>query len=283
MARSLPASDANNRQLFISIGCALENILTAAEYYGYTVTVALFPDHSDSSHVADVAFVQSPNYIRPKHHNIFTIPKRHTNRTKYNDRMPEEDFIRWVDGLASAGTQLFVITNKVKKDAIADVVIEAGITAMQDAGFRHELSRYVKSNYTSSPIGMPLYGFGVPGPISLIAPFIMKFVNMNKVNKKTDIDILKNHTPAVLIIATRDDTRKEWLEAGALYERIALEAERRGLSTAPSAAAIQIGEFYKKLQEILQTTYRPQFFARVGYAKDSVKPSPRLQVGEVIR
>jgi nitroreductase len=32
MVRSLPASDSNNRQLLISLGCALENILTAADY-----------------------------------------------------------------------------------------------------------------------------------------------------------------------------------------------------------------------------------------------------------
>lgn len=283
MARSLSASDTNNCQLFISIGCALENILTASEYYGYTVTVALFPDPSDSSHVADVAFVEAPNYIRPKHHNIFSIPKRHVNRTKYDDRLPEEDFIQWVESLASDATQIAFVTEKEKKGFIADVVIEAGIAAVQDSSFRHELSRYVKSNYTSSPVGMPLYGFGVPGPVSLVAPFMMKYINMNKVNKKTDIDILKNHTPAVLIIATRNDTKKEWLETGILYERIALEAERRGLSTAPSAAAIQIGEFYKKLQEILQTTYRPQFFARVGYAKGTTKPSPRLTVDAVTK
>ena len=176
-----------------------------------------------------------------------------------------------------------LISDQEKKNQIADVVIEAGIAAMDDKGFRHELSRYVKNNYTSSPVGMPLYGFGVPGPISLIAPFMMKHINMNKVNAKTDMDILKNHTPAVLVIATRDDTRKEWLETGALYERIALEAERRGISTAPSAAAIQIGEFYKKLQTILKTNYRPQFFTRIGYADASPSHSPRLQAREVIR
>ncbi len=245
--------------------------------------MALFPDSADNSFVADINLTEIPNHIRSDKHVIFAIPKRHANRTKYDDRLPEEDFIKWVGGLASANTQLFVITNKIKKDAIADVVIKAGIAAMEDSGFRQELSRYVKNNYTNSPIGMPLYGFGVPGPISLIAPFMMKHINMNKINAKTDTGVLKNYTQAVLVIATRDDTKKEWLETGALYERIALEAERRGLSTAPSAAAIQIGEFYKKLQEILQTTYRPQFFARVGYSRGTVQPSPRLAVNVVLK
>src|SRR3989344_6416885 len=32
-SRALPHSDNNHRQLFISLGCALENLLVAADYY----------------------------------------------------------------------------------------------------------------------------------------------------------------------------------------------------------------------------------------------------------
>jgi len=33
--RSLPAVDPNNRELFISLGCAVENLCIAANHYGY--------------------------------------------------------------------------------------------------------------------------------------------------------------------------------------------------------------------------------------------------------
>ena len=74
-----------------------------------------------------------------------------------------------------------------------------------------------------------------------------------------------------------------WIDAGRLYERIALEAERRCISTAPSAAAIQIGEFYKKLQAVLQTQWRPQFFCRIGNAPQAPHHSPRLSLADVVK
>ena len=39
MSKSLPAVDPDNRELFISLGCATENLCIAAEAKGYTATV----------------------------------------------------------------------------------------------------------------------------------------------------------------------------------------------------------------------------------------------------
>jgi hypothetical protein len=48
------------------------------------------------------------------------------------------------------------------------------------------------------------------------------------------------------------------------------------------AAAIQIGEFYTELQQVLGTKHmRPQFFSRLGYAKNATKHSPRLRADRV--
>ena len=39
--RRLPAVDADNRELFISLGCAAENLRIAANHYGYATTTAV--------------------------------------------------------------------------------------------------------------------------------------------------------------------------------------------------------------------------------------------------
>src|SRR5688572_2347769 len=39
MDRALPESDRDHRQLYLSVGCALENLCAAAEWYGYRITV----------------------------------------------------------------------------------------------------------------------------------------------------------------------------------------------------------------------------------------------------
>ena len=72
--RALPASDKNNRQLFISIGCAVENIIIAAYYFGYKTSVSY---NSKGNNIFDVkiecAHTNENNY-ETAHHLIFSIP-----------------------------------------------------------------------------------------------------------------------------------------------------------------------------------------------------------------
>lgn len=276
--RALPKSDTNHRQLFISLGCAVENVLIAADYYGLVATV----DYRDDG--AMVSFQEAPRKpAQDESHLIFSIPKRHTNRNAYDDRMPKEHFVARMRGLADDDMRIDCITDHKQKNAIADTVIAAGIGAMDDVGFREELSRYVKSNMTHAYTGMPMFGFGMPLVLSLAAPFILKRFNMNKLSRKQDEKLLKEHTPMMAVISTKEDDHKAWMRVGQVYERIALEAERDGIKTAPMAAAVQIGEFYRDLQRVLDTSWRPQMFFRIGYAQKTTAHSPRLALDEVTR
>jgi len=270
MRRALPQSDKNNRQLFISLGCALENLLIAADYYGFATQVV----YQDNGVMVSLQRIrQEPS--QEKNHLIFSIPKRHTNRNPYDDRMPDEQFIRWIKSLANDDMRIDCITDQNIKNKIADSIIAAGIAAMDDRGFRGELSQYVKSNITKASVGMPGFGFGMPLPVSLIAAFMLKRFNMSKLSRKQDEKLLKEHTPVMVVISTKGDDAKTWMQAGKRYEHIALAAEHKGMNTAPMAAAIQIGDFYRELQKILDIT-RPQVFFRLGYAELLTPHSPRF-------
>ena len=43
MERWLRISDADQRELYISVGCALENLLIAARHFGFASTISYFP------------------------------------------------------------------------------------------------------------------------------------------------------------------------------------------------------------------------------------------------
>jgi len=275
MRRSLPASDQNNRQLFISLGCAAENIQVAANYYGFRLVIEYIPQGMQ------IRLEEREKGNLSNDHLIFSVSERRTNRNVYLDRMPDKAFLDLIQKFSTSEMRIDCISEKKQKDKIADVVIAAGITAMEDEGFRKELSQYVKPNITSSPKGMPCFGFGIPTPISLFAPLMMRFLNMNKITKAQDEKVLKEHTPSVLLISTRSDNAETWMKVGQRYERIALEAQRHGISAAPMAAAIQIGKFYKDLQKILNISLRPQFFCRLGYATKVTPHSPRISGEDV--
>jgi hypothetical protein len=269
--RELSASDVNHRQLYISLGCALENLLVAADYYNFDATVT----YNDNG-VTIFFQKQSTLQKHGENHLIFAIPRRHTNRNAYRDQIPDQQFLNRAKSHSRDDICIDFVLKQEEKDKIADIVNEALIFAMDDKKFRRELSQYVKANTTASPIGMPGFGFGAPTPISLLAPTLLRYLNVNKMTKKKDEELLKNQTPVFGIISTQQDDHASWMQAGQLYERVALEAEQQNMKTQPLAAVIQMGDFYRKLQDILQVASRPQFFFRLGYTDSIPLHSPRL-------
>lgn len=272
-SRRLLNSDQNDRQSFISIGCVIENILITAGYYGYGTNIQYSTDMKQAARI-----VLSPK-AKPhgdSSHLIFSIPKRVTNRNHYSDVILPANFIKQIQNLGDDRIKVRVITDRDTKNAIADTALAASIAATEDKNFRSELSCYIKPNTTSSPIGMPCFGMGIPTPISFIAPMIIRFLNMNKLNHKKNEKLLKEQTSALVIIESRDDNKLNWMKVGQIYERIALIAVVNRLATAMWAAPIQIGEFYKDIQRILNSNFKPQALFRLGYPMGETKHSPRL-------
>ena len=271
--RRLTESDKNDRQLYISLGCAVENLVTTADYYGYLTNIEYLPD------IVKISFSEAEQNKDNKL--ISSILSRSMNRNKYNDTLLPRDFLEQIKSLSNDNLNIHIVEDKDKKNALANTTLNAAIEAMGDKGFRRELSKYVKSNITRSKVGMPGFSLGIPTPISLIIPTLLKYININKLSRKQDEKLLKDHTPMFIMISTKDDNKKSWIKAGQMYEKIALLAESKNIKTSVWAAPIQIGDFYKGFQKVLQTDCRPQVFFRIGYSEKKSKHSPRLNTSDI--
>jgi len=273
--RRLIHGDRQDRQLFISLGCAAENIRQASEAFGFEPSVD----------VVDGKITVTLGEKEIKYQNsetLLAIKNRITSRYAYafDDRIQE--LLDFIKNLQEDCVHFFICERELKAK-LADVAVKASVEAMDDIEFRKELSRYVKNNTTSSRVGMPAYGMGVPTFISYIVPIVLRFVNANRLSRQTDSKLLKERTPYVVVIATKNDDKSSWLKTGFLYERIALEAEKRGFSAALWAAPIEIGDNYKNFQALLSTRFRPQAFFRLGKATKKPPRSPRLTLQEVLK
>ena len=283
MARALPESDRNHRQLHLSVGCAIENLCAAAEYYGYGVAVSKTDLDGEAAWRIRLSGASLDRSKRPAVHRALAAARRITNRNAYEPRMPDPAFLSWLQAQAGPDLEVRLVDGEPLKSRIADVVSDALIEAMDDTGFRRELSGYVRPNITRAETGMPMYGFGMPTPPSFLAPLLVRLFNVNRPSRKADEALLKSKTPVFAVISTRGDDPEAWIEAGRTYERAALEAAARGISTAPLAAAIQIGSHYRRLQELLGTRFRPQVFFRIGYALKAPPHSPRIPAERVTK
>jgi len=281
--RSFRVGDANHRQVYVSLGCALENILIAADFYGLNIRLELLP-LGEGGPAAELVFSGGDGLPKRKeNHLIFSIPKRSTNRHNYENKMPEGSFFTWVKSFTNLETRVDLVGEPVKRDALAEVVVEANVAAMDDARFRRELFPYIKSNYTRSGVGMPGFVLGMKPILSLVAGWLVKFFSPVRQNKEKDLFMLKNHTPVFAVISSKEDRPAAWLKVGQIFQRISLEAARHGLATGPYSAPIQFGKYYEEIQKILGVNLRPQFIFRVGYPQTKyLSHTPRLLPEEVI-
>ena len=105
---------------------------------------------------------------------------------------------------------------------------------------------------------------------------------MSKKRAKQDEKLLKEFTPAFVVISSAHDNAMSRIKTGQIFERIWLLATRDGFSCAPLAAPVQVGNYYKNVQEIMSTKSRPLVFFRLGHSDKIPRHSPRFSVEEVI-
>jgi hypothetical protein len=91
--RHLGAIDPDLREMYLGVGCALENLLLAARAHGYAPEVTLRPDRGSPAHAARIGLRPGPVVESPLHP---AIPRRHTNRGPYDRARPlEPEAMTW--------------------------------------------------------------------------------------------------------------------------------------------------------------------------------------------
>jgi hypothetical protein len=272
--RQLPWGDPDGRLRHIALGAALRNILVAADYFGFDATYDLLPAEIPSA-VAVVRVIKQRTVRVGNNHLLTVISKRSTNRNHYSLTMPPPAFFEAVRLKNTSSIHAVVLPMAQYGEKIADVVGEGIMSAMSKTGFRAEMSKYKKSNLTKSFVGMPGFDMGFSTLMSLLLPSIIRFLPIAPLVKKKDGTLLKKHTPAVVVISTATDEPRAWLEAGLQYGELILVAEQLSLVTHFMAAAVVVGDCYKKLQAVTGSNFRPQVFFRVGFTPNTIPHSPR--------
>ena len=69
------------REMHISLGCALENLVLAGPPSGLSANVALLPEPADATHIATVTLTPTTQSRSPR---FDAMASRHTNRGAYD-------------------------------------------------------------------------------------------------------------------------------------------------------------------------------------------------------
>ena len=271
-SRRLPVGDPNDRELLISIGAAIFNLRVAAAHFGFETSVLYGPADNEEMPVALVTLRETCDTEQQLRRLFPAIPRRHTSRNDFEPREIEPDALDGVcEAVESADSLHFVVPRD--RARTAELVEKADHLLMSDEKWRDELAAWVRPNETSSGDGISADAFGIPGPISALAPHLIRTIDAGTMRAKEDRQFVE-HASGLIVVTGGDDT-VSLLRVGEALEYFLLTVTSLGVQYAFLNQVCQVPELRQELWDVVRTTQPPQLLLRIGYGRTARRPMPR--------
>ena len=264
-SRALPVVDPDNRELFVSLGCAAENLCIAASHKGYRPTVTVAEDSTICIRLDRQADVTpSPLFAQ--------IALRQTNRRVYDGRMiPAAD----IDRLQAIEIEHAVNIHFYERgtpafDAIAELIYRGNSVQMQDGAFKSELRswmRYNKKHRDARHDGLSYDVFGAPNLPRFISENVIAGALNERSQNRSDRKKIASASHLILL-TTRDNSVEQWVALGRTLERLLLTSTAMGIAHAYLNPPNELPELAHKLADTLGLpNEHPTILLRMGYAQ----------------
>jgi hypothetical protein len=297
-ARNIGAVDPFLREMYIGVGCALENLTLAAAANGYAPELTLMPSNSDSSFAARVALTTGQTQASPLYD---AIPRRHTNRAAYDINRPVAQAT--IDALSalsdSPDVTVFWFVDPDARRRVGDLTVEATEAFIADAEQSrdsHVWFRHRWSDIQQRRDGITIDAQSLPAHITTVVKMLpdSSEATSNSVWRDNTRDIHVATAAAFGILAVRNDRdNAQRMRGGMLWQRMHLWGTNEGLGMQPlnqlcerADREAQLGiepRFGRALEELLgDSSWQALMPFRIGYPTVAARPSPRRAVEDVL-
>lgn len=296
--RSIGSMDPLGREMFLSLGCALENLVLAANVHGYATEVRLMPTVEDPAHVASVTLASGPSQPSDLY---AAIPLRHTNRAAYRtDRQVPPTVLEEIALLADAPeVALTWLSSHDDKARFSQLSIEATAAIIADSEQARDDFAWYRQDRADierrrDGITMDAGGMGDVQRllVRMLPPSSQATMQQGWLDATRDRQI--STAAAFGMIAARDAVdQRQRLMAGRLLQRIHLYATTKGLALQP------LNQIFERADREASAGLAPVFAGaadrmspegwhgvtafRIGYPESAASASPRRPAKDVIR
>lgn len=276
--RRCPAVDPDDHHLYVSLGCATENLVQAAGAAGLHGDVA-FDAAGDA---IEVRFTPT----QPARSALFeAIPLRQCSRVEYDGRPVAPADLRLLERAGSGdGVRVVLLTEKARWEQVLEFVMRGNTTQFADHAFMAELKSWLRFNAAdalSMRDGLYAATTGNPNvPRWVGSAMLSWFITAASENQKYARQVRSSAGIAVFI-SERDDPA-HWIEAGRCYERFALQATALGIRNAMLNQPVEVAALRPHFAELMGVSGgRPDLIVRFGYGPE-VPRSLRRSVDAVL-
>ena len=260
LSRRTPVVDPDEHHLWVSLGCATENLVLAAAALGKHAGVTF---DRQEVHVAldNAAPVRSPL--------VDAIFQRQCTRSEY-DGQPIPNGVLQELALATdrSGVNLLLLTERAKVEGVLDYVTQGNSAQIRDAAFVKELKSWVRFNQADAlATGDGLFSrlTGNPALPRWLGNVLFGMVLSDKTENEKYARHLRSSAGVAVFVGDRAGAAS-WLEVGRSYERFALAATALGVRTAFVNQPIEVPALRTQFAQWLGLgSRRPDLVVRFGH------------------
>lgn len=276
-SRQLAVVDPHHRELWISLGCALENLILAAQAGGFAYEVT-YPDEADFIRIRLAPDARQSNPL------FNAILLRQNTRTEYDGQpVKSADFDQLESLPLEPGVAVQFFTTPADMENVLAYVNQGNLRQYADPAFVDELIfwlRFNKKEALASLDGLYSRCSGNPEVPRWLGKM---FVARTRPQQQADADAKKlRSSSGAVVIASESDNKTTWVRTGQVYERLALKMTTLDIKSALLNQPVEVAEIRAQFQQALNLkTSLPQLLMRYGYA-DATPRSLRRPVEAVI-
>ncbi len=273
-ARWLSEVDASNREVLLSLGAFIENLVQAANAFGYSVETSVIGKDRFDSEIALLNISKSKAMDIP-------LKRMITRRTVKSHMLSKElkssdvnNFKKALEGhlfYFPAGTPH---SRHMAKEAVNNFIIQFNNEkAMAEAANWTRLKDAQIKKYRDglTPDGMEITG---------LAGFYVRNVMdkkdvMSRAFIEQGIEKIKKQAgegAGWIVITSDGNTVKDLIETGRRFQRMALSAREKMIAIHPMTQTLEESQGQKNIKENHSETMIPQFMLRVGYLNQYPDP-----------
>jgi nitroreductase len=278
MARWLPATDPDGKELRLACGAALANLRIALEALGIRPMVTLLPRHAGPQALATV---RRGGHVTPSDEVLDlrrAIPARHTNRKPFlSDRVTPGQLSQLAHAAQSERSWLHPITDPAQRNRLHALVVRAHQIQLASVEFRAELEHW-SGHGGERRDGVPARAAG-PTPEPQDHWVLRDFSGGHARERVPGKDF--EHDPLIAVICSYYEGTLAELHAGQAMQRVLLTATTLGLSASFIAQPIEVPSCREELRRLLGAGVNAQTILRVGHGSP-LAPTPRRPVAELL-
>ncbi|MED4531133.1 hypothetical protein ABET51_15125 [Metabacillus fastidiosus] len=297
--RNLGTIDPLRREMFIGIGCALENLILAAQANGYIPRIDYFPNNQDNTYVARVHLDRGEKKVS----SLFKIiKKRHTHRGAYDTaKVISPNLLTELQKLSldEKNVNIKWFTSNSEKQSVGEAVLSATKAITEDEEMSTDSHKWFRNSWSEiqeKKDGLTLDAQGASQWIRVMGKMLPPL--SRKQSDEFWLDSAENtytKTAAAygLLSVRNSEDKQQRVRLGRVWQRIHLHGTIKGLAMHPLNQVNEMADrevslnskprFGDKLKKLTgDSGWNGLFIFRLGYPLEEVHISPRREMKDIL-